>query len=64
MSLQDCKPSPKESPPSIADLEDRIRSTCEASIRFCTQKTDITFYQAEQSLLTVRPNLTLNRRLR
>jgi hypothetical protein len=50
MSLQDSKPSPKESPPSIADLEDRIRSTCEASIRFCTQKTDITFYQAERSL--------------
>jgi len=52
MSLADCKPSSKENPPSISHIQDQIRSTCEDIIRFCTQKAEITFYQAEQSLQT------------
>jgi len=52
MSLEDCDPSSKENPPSISHIQDQIRSTCEDIIRFCTQKAEITFYQAEQSLQT------------
>ena len=52
MSLEDCNPSSKENPPSISHIQDQIRSTCEDIIRFCTQKAEITFYQAEQSLQT------------
>jgi hypothetical protein len=50
MSRQDCKASRKESPLSISDLQDQIRSACEEIIYFCTQKTDLTFYQVERSL--------------
>lgn len=52
MSLQDCKVSRQESPLSISDLQDQIRSACEEIICFCTQKTDLTFYQVERSLQT------------
>ena len=50
MSLEDCKPSSQANPPSISDIQDQIRSTCEDIIHFCSQETKATFYQAEQSL--------------
>ena len=50
MSLQDCKRSDEQNPPSIQQIQDRIRATCDDIIHFCTQQTDITFYRAEQSL--------------
>ena len=50
MSLVDCKRSHEQSPPSIRHIQDQIRSTCEDIIHFCSQETEATFYQAEQSL--------------
>ena|SRR5713226_5234947 len=50
MSLADCKRSHEQSPPSIQHIQDQIRSTCEDIIHFCSQETEATFYQAEQSL--------------
>ena len=52
MSLKDCTRSSQENPPSISHIQDQIRSTCEDIIRFCSQKTDQTFYQVERSLHT------------
>jgi len=50
MSLADCKRSHKQRPPSIQHIQDQIRSTCEDIIHCCSQETETTFYQAEQSL--------------
>jgi len=50
MSLADCKRSHEQSPPSIQHMQDQIRSTCEDLIHCCSQETEATFYQAEQSL--------------
>src|SRR3989441_2811087 len=50
MSLADCKRSHEQSPPSIQHMQDQIRSTCEDIIHCCSQETEATFYQAEQSL--------------
>src|SRR2546422_7352594 len=50
MSLADCRRSHEQSPPSIQHMQDQIRSTCEDIIHFCSQETEATFYQAEQSL--------------
>ena len=50
MSPQDCKRSREQRPPSIQHMQDQIRSTCEDIIHFCSQETEATFYQAEQSL--------------
>src|SRR2546425_8917735 len=50
MSLADCKRSHEQRPPSIQHMQDQIRSTCEDIIHFCSQETETTFYQAEQSL--------------
>src|SRR6266852_8249531 len=50
MSLEDCKPSSQANPPSISDIQDQIRSTCEDIVSFCSQSTDKTFYQVERSL--------------
>src|SRR5712692_8703573 len=50
MSLADCKRSHEQSPPSIQHIQDQIRSTCEDIIHCCSQETEATFYQAEQSL--------------
>jgi hypothetical protein len=44
MRLEDCKPSSQANPPSISDIQDQIRSTCEDIVRFCSQSTDKTFY--------------------
>jgi hypothetical protein len=50
MSLVERKRSHQQSPPSIPYIQEQIRSTCEDIIHFCSQKTEATFYQIEQSL--------------
>ena len=50
MSLKDCKPSSQENPPSVSHIQDQIRFTCEDIIHFCSQQTEMTFYQIERSL--------------
>ncbi len=50
MSLVERKRSHEPSPPSIPYIQEQIRSTCEDIIHFCSQKTEVTFYQVEQSL--------------
>jgi len=44
MSLEDCKPAAKQNPPSISDIQDQIRSTCE-DIRqlFSTEKVQTSY---------------------
>lgn len=50
MSLAERKRSHDQSPPSIPSIQEQIRSTCEEIIHFCSQPTEATFYQVEQSL--------------
>lgn len=50
MSLENCKPSRQSSPPSIQEIQDQIRSTCDDIIHFCMQSTEVTFYHVEKSL--------------
>jgi hypothetical protein len=50
MSLVERKRSHEQSPPSIPFIQEQIRSTCEDIIHFCSQPTEATFYQVEQSL--------------
>jgi hypothetical protein len=50
MSLTERKRSHDPSPPSIPYFQEQIRSTCEDIIHFCSQPTEATFYQIEQSL--------------
>ena len=50
MSLENGKRSRQQNPPTIQQVQDQIRSTCDDIIHFCTQQTGITFYHAEQAL--------------
>ena len=50
MSLENGQRSCQQHPPTIQQVQDQIRSTCDDIIHFCTQQTGITFYHAEQAL--------------
>src|SRR3989475_1368555 len=50
MRLADGQRSHEQRPPSIPHIHDQIRSACDDIIHFCSQETETTFYQSEQSL--------------
>src|SRR5260370_37957709 len=50
MSLENGQRSCQQHPPTIQQVQDQIRSTCDDIIHFCTQPTGTTFYHAEQAL--------------
>jgi len=50
MSLENGQRSRQQNPPTIQQVQDQIRSTCDDIIHFCPQQTGSTFYHAEQAL--------------